>query len=129
MAEPAIAQPVQLPLIEDDPQIAGVLADVLDGEGYRVAVGVDGQGLAAAQADPPDLILLDLMMPGMDGAELCRRLHADPRPRAIPVVFVTAVAPALTAQRLAGCRYAGVIRKPFTLDEVLATMERHLARR
>ncbi|MDP9373567.1 MAG: response regulator [Chloroflexota bacterium] len=114
-------------IIEGDPHIAGLLADLLGDEGYRVAVGAGGQGLAAARADPPGLILLDVMMPGMDGPEVCRRLQADPRTRSVPIVFVTAAA-ALTAEQLAGCRYAGLIRKPFTLDEVLATVARHLPR-
>ncbi len=113
-------------VVEDDPDVAGVLHDLLTDEGYRVTVSSDGQSLAAAQANPPNLILLDVMMPGMDGPEVCRRLQADPRTRAIPVVFITAVAPSLTAQRLAGCQYAGIIRKPFTLDEVLTTVAHHL---
>ncbi len=114
--------------IEDDPHIAGLLADLLGDEGYRVAVGVGGAGLAAALADPPGLVLLDVMMPGMDGPEVYRRPQADPRTRATPVVFVTAIAPAVAGRRLAGCRYAGLIRKPFTLDEVLTTVARHLPR-
>lgn len=111
-------------VVEDDQQIAAILTDLLEGEGYRVATAVDGQALALAQADPPALVLLDVMMPGMDGAEVCRRLKADPRTRDVPVVFVTALPPDVLLARLGGCAYEGLIRKPFGLDEVLATVRR-----
>ena len=111
-------------IVEDDQQIVGVLTDLLVDEGYRVIAGVDGQGLAVALAEPPALVLLDVMMPGMDGVEVCRRLRADPRTRDVPIVFLTAVPPEVLAQQLGDLPYQGVIRKPFRLDEVLDTVER-----
>lgn len=111
-------------IVEDDQQIVGILTDLLVDEGYRVIAGVDGQGLAVALAEPPALVLLDVMMPGMDGVEVCRRLRADARTREVPIVFLTAVPPELLAQQLGDLPYQGVIRKPFHLDEVLATVER-----
>ena len=54
-------------VVEDEPGVAGILEDLLTDEGYQVTVSVDGQALAVVQADPPDLILLDLMMPGRGG--------------------------------------------------------------
>ncbi len=113
-------------VVEDDPHIAGVLTDLLEDEGYRVRLGVDGQALAAALTDPPRLVLLDVMMPGMDGIEVCRRLKGDPRTRDVPVVFVTAMPTDVLSTRLGDTPYEGVIRKPFTLLDVLDTVQRHL---
>ncbi len=66
-------------VVDDDPGIAGVLQYLLTDEGYQVTASVGGHALPLAQAEPPDLILLDVMMPGMDGPEVCRRLQDDPR--------------------------------------------------
>ena len=82
--------------------------------------------MAAARADPPDVVLLDLWMPGLDGAEVCRRLKADPRTRGAPVVFVTATPAALRRADLGACPYDAVLRKPFDIAEVLATVARLL---
>ncbi len=103
-------------VVEDDFAIAGVLADVLEDEGYAVAVSDDGEALALALADPPELILLDAMMPRMDGPEVCRRLRADPRTREVPVVFVTALQPEVLARRVGGCTYQGLIWPAFTMS-------------
>jgi len=115
-------------VVDDDPGIAGVLVDALEDEGYRVATAGDGAAaLAIALTDPPALVLLDVRMPGeLDGPATCRRLGADPRTRAVPVVFVTATPPEEVSVVLTGCRYAGIIVKPFTLTEVLDTVGRHL---
>jgi len=114
-------------VVEDDLYIAGVLTDLLRDEGYQVATGVDGQALRDALADPPQLVLLDVMMPGMSGIEVCRRLKADPRTKDVPVIFVTAMPTDVLTAQLAGCPYEGVIRKPFTIDEVLSAVHQHLS--
>lgn len=114
-------------VVEDDAQIAAIIADLLVGEGYDVRVGVDGAALNTALDAPPGLVLLDLMMPVMDGAEVCKRLNADPRTKDVPIVFLTALAPDAAARRLAGCDYERIIRKPFSLNEILDTVEQHLA--
>ena len=113
-------------IVEDEPGIAEILADLLADEGYAPTVSVDGAALAVAHADPPGLILLDAMMPGMDGPEVCRRLKADPRTAHVPVVFLTALPPETLAARLGDCPHDGVLPKPFTLDSVLAVVRRHL---
>ena len=113
-------------VVEDDLQIAAVLTDLLEGEGYRVVTAVNGDALDLAFVEPPGLVLLDVMMPGMDGPEVCRHLNADPRTRDVPVVFLTAMPPHALATRLDDCAYARVIRKPFSLIEVLDVVQRYL---
>ena len=115
-------------VVDDDPGIVGLLVAVLEDEGYRVVTADTGAAaLAVALADPPALVLLDARMPGeLDGPETCRRLRANPRTRAVPVVFVTATPPEELVARLGGDQYAGIIVKPFTLTEVLDTVGRHL---
>ena len=76
--------------IDDVPTNLKALASAL-AEEYEIQVATSGtQGLAYAEASPPDLILLDIMMPEMDGYEVCRRLKADARLQHIPVIFITA---------------------------------------
>ena len=78
-------------VVEDEPDIAEVLEYNLARAGYRVCTARDGQrGLELARGEFPDAILLDLMLPKLDGLELCRRLKADPDLRSIPVIMVTA---------------------------------------
>ena len=111
-------EPVVL-VVEDDIGILYLVAEALGGEGYRVATAPDGAaGLAAALADPPALVLTDLLMPGLDGAALCRRLRADPRTRAVPLLVMTALAPPRAAQELADCPHDGLLAKPFELDHL-----------
>jgi two-component system phosphate regulon response regulator PhoB len=78
-------------VIEDEPDILELVRYNLAKEGFAVSGAETGEeGLAEARARPPDLVLLDLMLPGMDGLEVCRALRADPLTRAIPVVILTA---------------------------------------
>jgi DNA-binding response OmpR family regulator len=113
-------------VIEDERSIVEVLVDLLSSEGYRVATLVDGARVEDVTAIAPRMILLDLMLPAPDGAELCRMLRADERTRALPIVFMTAAAPTVSAQRLLGCTYEALLHKPFHLDEVLALVDRFL---
>ena len=78
-------------VVEDDEDILELVRYNLQKDGYRVRCEVSGEdGVAAARAEVPDLIVLDLMLPGIDGLEVCRRLRQDPRTDRIPVVIVTA---------------------------------------
>ena len=77
-------------IIEDEPQIARLARDYLEKYGYRVLAAADGPGgLATARRESPDLVLLDLLLPGMDGREVCRRLRAE---SAVPIIMLTALA-------------------------------------
>jgi diguanylate cyclase (GGDEF)-like protein len=79
-------------IVDDEPRNIAVLAEILKSEYKTVAAKSGPQALSRAQSDmPPDLILLDIMMPEMDGYEVCKRLKADDRTKNIPVIFVTAM--------------------------------------
>jgi two-component system response regulator MprA len=117
----------QILVIEDERQIADLLRRGLLYEGYAVEVASDGEaGLAAARDRPPDLILLDLMLPGIDGLTVCRRLRAAGD---VPILILTAKD--AVADRVAGLD-AGAddyLAKPFSFDELLARIRALLRRR
>lgn len=78
-------------LVEDETDLLFVLESVLSDQGFETKTCVEGQiALARALASPPDLFVLDWMLPGIDGLELCRRLKADPRTAHVPVLLITA---------------------------------------
>jgi two-component system cell cycle response regulator DivK len=80
-------------IVDDNSQVAQLVQDILENAGYAVVHAADGAaGLQAARAQAPDLILMDMQLPGLDGLEITRRLKADPTTRAIPVVALTASA-------------------------------------
>ncbi len=111
---------------EDDPALREALKDVLAMVGYgSVAVSNGTQALAAARAEPPDLIILDHLMPGLDGLSVLRALQADPRLRSIPVIFLTGAAHELPPE--AGA--AAVIEKPFQMLPLQDTVRSLLASR
>lgn len=109
-------------LVVDDTHVSRkLLSDFLTAKGYRVHPADGGESaLALAEACPPDLILLDLMMPGMSGFEVLHRLKVRERTRDIPVIFLSATNE--TAQRIEGLQLGAVdfISKPFQAEELLA---------
>jgi len=114
-------------LVDDQPANLDVLRGVLEREGYQVALAPSGQvALSNAARVQPDLVLLDITMPKMDGYEVCRRLKADPITADIPVVFITARD--LNEDVVQGFEAGGVdyITKPFQEDEVLLRVRTHV---
>lgn len=115
-------------VIDDILENLRVLGEMLEMAGYEVLVATSGpEALGIAQAfSPPDLILLDIVMPGMDGFEVCRRLKTDPVSRSIPVIFISALG--VTDQKLQAFRAGAVdyITKPFQSEEVAARVHTHL---
>lgn len=114
-------------IIDDNPTNLEVLYGALDGNGYEILVEMDGEsGIDQVKTNPPDLILLDIMMPGIDGFETCRRLKADERSQEIPVIFMTALAD--TEDKVKGLKLGAVdyITKPFHKEEILARIQVHL---
>jgi CheY-like chemotaxis protein len=107
-------------VIEDDPGAVRLLRTYLEAEGYEVEVAADGEaGLAAARACPPAAILLDVLLPGMDGWEVLRNLKADPGLRDVPVVVVTVVDERNVAMSLGAVDY---FLKPVQRDALLARL-------
>ena len=114
-------------IVDDTPDSLTVLADLLHQRGYSVRPAINGElALKAACKAPPDLILLDILMPGMDGFEVCRQLKADPRTAQVPVIFISArdeMVDMVEAFKLGGVDY---ITKPFTPEVVIARVQTHL---
>ncbi len=114
-------------VIDDTPTNLEVLYQSLDQVGYEVLVEMEGQrGIQLAKSHEPDLILLDVMMPGIDGFETCQRLKAEPLIRDIPIIFMTALSD--TLDKVKGLQLGAVdyITKPFHQEEVLARIQVHL---
>ena len=114
-------------IVDDGPENLRILSELLRSEGYLARPVSDGAlALEVAAAEPPDLILLDIMMPVMDGFEVCRQLKRDARLRDIPVVFLSAmddVADKVKAFSVGGVDY---VSKPFQFPEVRMRVENHL---
>jgi CheY-like chemotaxis protein len=108
-------------VVEDDPVIQNLIVEFLTDEGFDVMAAADGQtGIDIAQDEHPDLILMDLMLPVLDGMAATRSLKSDPRTRAIPVIAISAGTNLrLHAERLPA---DGVVGKPFDLDALLAAI-------
>jgi DNA-binding response OmpR family regulator len=103
---------------------------ILEREGYQPALAADGaQALAFVARKMPDLILLDILMPGLDGFEVCRRFKADPATSEIPIIFLTGKA--TSDDILAGFEAGAVdyVTKPFRMPELLARVHIHVALR
>jgi putative two-component system response regulator len=112
-------------IVDDSPANIDILSGLLDG--YQRRVAIDGEAaLRLAQARPPDLILLDVRMPAMDGFEVCRRLHAHPATMDVPVIFITALGDVHNESR--GFEAGGVdyITKPFNASVVRSRVQTHL---
>ena len=117
-------------IIEDDEDIQELVRYNLAREGYRLKSVVSGEeGLRAAKAEVPDVILLDLMLPGIDGLELCRMLKADPKVRHIPIVMLTAKGE--EADVVAGLELGAddYVTKPFSVKVLVARLRTLLRRK
>jgi putative two-component system response regulator len=121
-------RPAYILIVDDQMENLDILSEILNSNGHRVETAPNGMlALDIAEHDPPDLVLLDIMMPEMDGYEVCRRLKAHPDLRHIPVIFVSGLGD--TADKIGGFQAGGIdyITKPFHVEEVLARVETHLA--
>jgi len=117
-------------LVDDDPHSLKLLSDALAGQPFALAVAVDGvMALRQIRREPPDLVLLDAMMPVMDGFEVCRLLQADPATRDIPVIFMTSLSD--TASCVRGLELGAVdyVTKPFVRAELMARVRTQLGLR
>ena len=121
------ASTARILVVDDEPANIGVLLDLLGREGFQVLVARDGQSaLEQVHHAQPDLILLDVVMPGIDGFETCRRLKADLATSAVPIIFMTARSDPRDVIDGFGAGAADYIVKPLQHDEVLARVRVHL---
>jgi len=125
-----IEKPKTIMIVDDSPVNLKLLLALLREKGYRVVAFTGGdQALAAASENPPDMILLDIRMPEMDGFEVCRRLKENTALQDIPVLFITALAEAGDKVHAFAVGGADYITKPFHPDEVYARVQTHLKNR
>ncbi len=114
-------------MVDDAPANLELLSGMLKGRGYAVRAALSGKlALQAAHNDPPDLILLDIDMPEMNGYEVCEKLKADEKLRDIPVIFLSVLSETLDKVKAFGIGGVDYITKPFQLEEVEARIETHL---
>jgi CheY-like chemotaxis protein len=112
-------------VVDDEFAIADLLETILSDEGYRVLTACNGkQGLAKMTDAMPDLILLDFMMPILDGAGMLRAIAAAPAYQDIPVIMISSLNEEVIAEKCAG--YTAFLRKPFRVAAVLSTVARVL---
>jgi signal transduction histidine kinase/DNA-binding response OmpR family regulator len=117
----------EIMVVDDDLSSLRMMNNILSEHGYQVRPAGDGRlALRSIEKVAPDLILLDIKMPGMDGYEVCRRLQADEKSRKIPVIFISALEE--TAEKIQGFKAGAVdfITKPYEAQEVLARVRTHL---
>ncbi len=113
--------------IEDEPDQVMVIKTRLEANGYDVVTANDGlTGLKYATEESPDLILLDIIMPGMDGVEVAKRLKADEETKDIPIIVITASGEKAMEERCikAGCE--GVMRKPYDSKKLLEDIKKYI---
>lgn len=123
----ATAEPGTILVVDDTPTNLEILFDFLTNYGFKILVAEDGESaLQKAAYASPDLILLDILMPGIDGFETCSRLKASESTREIPVIFMTALSE--TADKVKGLQVGAVdyVTKPLQHEEVLARVQTHL---
>lgn len=115
----------RLLVVDDELAILEALQEVLSSEGYAVSTASNGaEGLLRAAEHPPDLVLLDLMMPVMDGWEMLRRMQEDPQLQRVPVIIMSAGR--VSPSELNGLHF---LAKPFDLERLLVLVERQTGQR
>ena len=126
---PAPGAPARVLVVDDTPANIDVIIDMLDGEEFEVMVATSGaQALDVVAAHRPDLMLLDVRMPGMDGFETYRRLRAMEELASLPVLFVTAEGDAEMAAQDSALGGIDYVTKPFRKEVLMALIRSHLRR-
>jgi two-component system cell cycle response regulator DivK len=121
--------PRRILVVEDNPLNSKLVRDVLEFAGYAIVEARSGEeGLRLAEEDPPDLVLMDLQLPGIDGIETLRRLRQQSLGKDVPVVAVTAFAMAEDHQRAAIAGFDGYVEKPISVRALPGQVEAFLAK-
>jgi CheY-like chemotaxis protein len=117
-------------VVDDEPDIVRVVVRIMEARGHTVATAHDGfEALAQARAERPDVVILDLNLPGMNGFEVCKRLRADETTRAIPIVMMTAAYVSIDDARRGHSSGADeYVVKPFLREVLIHNVERLLER-
>ena len=114
-------------IIEDYPATSKMIAEILEMEGYQSVISADGLlGVEKAKSEKPDLILLDIMLPGIDGLEVCSRLRADEQTKHIPVIMVSVKASTEDVKSGLDKGANGYVSKPFDPFKLLEIVKKHL---
>ena len=120
-------RPASILVVDDTPANLQVLSGMLKDRGYKVRPVPSGKlAVSAAKRDPPDLVLLDINMPDMNGYEVCEHLKADDLLRGIPVIFISALTEPLDKVKAFTIGGVDYITKPFQMEELHARVETHL---
>ena len=126
----ATDKPASILIVDDTQANLRLLSQLLGQRGYNVRAVTNGaRALASVEAEIPDLILLDIRMPGMDGYQVCQRLKELPQARDIPILFISALDEVEEKMKAFGAGGVDYITKPFQLEEVVARVETHLSLR
>lgn len=116
-------------IADDEPNIVLSLEFLLEDAGYRVRIARDGQeAIDAVAAEPPDLILLDVMLPRLSGFDVCQRIRANPTWRGIRVVMLSAKGREVEVHKGLAVGADAYVTKPFAIEELLAEVARQLQR-
>lgn len=111
-------------IIEDETDLALMIQTRLEVTGYEAEIVTDGeQGLAKVRSDHPDLILLDIIMPKVDGLEVCRQLKADSATKAIPIIIITASGRKDAEEQCLSAGAAFCVRKPFDSQKLIEKIQ------
>jgi CheY-like chemotaxis protein len=117
-------------IVDDSPSSLQVLGELLGHAGYKVRSALSGEiALHSIEFCLPDLVLLDVRLPGIDGYETCRRLYADDRTHDIPVIFVSALSEPEDIRKAYGAGGVDFVTKPFPAEQVLALVQSNITRR
>ena len=112
-------------VVDDERDVRGLLYDFLTEEGYRVTLAKNGaEAIGLAELENPEVILLDINMPGIDGIEVCKKLKAQEKTKFIPIIIITALEESGFIAYLEGAD--DFVSKPFRRDEILSKMSQHL---
>ncbi len=126
-SEALVSNKTRILLVDNEPRNLRLLSDILEEQGYEVGQAINGKvALQAINLNPPDLILLDICIPELDGYSVCQKLKSNPKTQDIPVIFVTALDEAWDKVKTFSVGGVDCITKPFKVVEVIARVENQL---